>query len=196
MPGRKLELGDKGSSSRAVLKTNGQKQEKMSIPALFSAVCGGQVEVLQGLLTLDLNLNARSDSGSTALMEGVKASQRHCCFLLVESKKVDLDLVSCCHIAKLINKINKKKQTDGQGQTALHWAAQMGLDEICSDLIQGKASISVKDSFGRIALCWAVQKCSLAVVKTFVAAGSDVNSRSHVSWLRKRLQKKRTDIIV
>ncbi len=68
---------------------------------------------------------------------------------------------------------------DGDGNTALHRAAQNGSPELVALLLAHKADVNAKDQSGNTPLHFAAQNGHVAAIQALVAAKADVNARNN-----------------
>lgn len=73
-------------------------------------------------------------------------------------------------------------QTDSQGWTALHVAAQSGALEVMAELLAAKASVNVKDKSGWTPLHLAAQTDHEDAVSKLLSNGADVNAKNSDGW--------------
>ncbi|KFY24409.1 hypothetical protein V493_05248 [Pseudogymnoascus sp. VKM F-4281 (FW-2241)] len=76
-----------------------------------------------------------------------------------------------------INKLNKK---NGNGQTALHYAAEQGHEEIVRLLLENGAGMKVKNRYGERALHCAARQGQKTVVQLLLEKGADTDLKSGV----------------
>ena len=136
--------------------------------ALQAAAEHGHFKVVESLLAAKADVNAApsKNRGCTALQGATKAGNLAISQLLLSSGA----------------NINAQgwgpaETNQGDGFTALHFAAYYGHPEILALLLRHFADISIKNSESRTALHVAVARCHPEIVKALISAGSDLNAR-------------------
>ena len=117
-------------------------------PAVVLAAVGGHVDVVEDLLRLGCDPNARDEYGCTALMhaaEGVGGAPEYLYLKTVE--------VLLKHIGSQIGGVVHRKRVmmdavDDDGMTALMWAALEGEEKVVSLLLKAGAEVNLRATSG------------------------------------------------
>ena len=64
---------------------------------------------------------------------------------------------------------------DDSGETALHYAAQLGDQRMANALLYYKAPVDARDQFGNTPLHWAAQRGSMSVMQLLLDSGASVD---------------------
>jgi ankyrin repeat protein len=67
---------------------------------------------------------------------------------------------------------------DDKGETALHYAAQLGDQRMVEALLYYKAPIDPRDQFGNTPLHWAAQRGNLAILQMLIAAKAAIDPQN------------------
>ncbi len=119
----------------------------------FKACKGGQLTTVERMITEGIDVNAKDDSGNTAL------------HIAATSKRTLI-------IKRLIKAKADVNAKDAEGQTALHIVVQKGSTYCVQALIDGGADISVKNKQGDTALKIAQRKGNKKIVTLLKQAGA------------------------
>jgi len=126
---------------------------------LRQAAVDSNVEKIRDLLAQGVNVDARDESGWTALRNAV-----------FQEKLAIVRLL-------LANRADPNLQDYKDGSTALHWAAQIGRTDILTALLDTGADPNMHDTFSGITpLMHAASGGNVAAVKVLIAKGADVNA--------------------
>ncbi|HUT54949.1 MAG TPA: ankyrin repeat domain-containing protein [bacterium] len=101
----------------------------LSLVPLHGACYGGQLEMVKFLIAKGADVSARSEGGSTPLVEAVAQN------------KVEISKYLVAHGAKV-------NTLDNKGKTPLHWAAERGHVEVLKFLIAKGAKVNAKMNDG------------------------------------------------
>lgn len=147
---------------------------------LIDVVEKGDIVILKALLKKGANVNARTESGSTAL---IQAAQYYGYKKIV---KILLDNGA---------DVNAKTNNEGffGGYTALMKAVESDRTEIAKLLLDRGADVNAKDSrFGNSVLMIAIyNKCLIPTIKILLDHGADVNAKANngktvLKWAKER----------
>ena len=124
--------------------------------AWFAAAEGGNVEVVQALLSHGVDVNVTDWWGQTALFAAASRGNVEVVQTLL-THGVDVNL------------------TDQRGQTALFAAASVGNVEVVQVLLSHGVDVNVTDELGQTALFAAARVGNAGIVQTLLSHGGDVN---------------------
>jgi ankyrin repeat protein len=133
----------------------------------------GATDAIKILVEAGADVNAKSDNGTTPLIQAASNNRLEAIRLLLE-QRADPDA------------------RHGQfSATALHWTAGSGRLEATQALIAGKANLNLQDKAGRTALMMEADNGNLDVVKALLDAKADItladsNGQRAVDWARKK----------
>lgn len=137
-------------------------QDNNGLTALMWACRNGNTDIVELLLQENADLDIQDNSGSTALTWAILGRTEN-----------------TVAIAKmLLNKTFNLNLQDSGGYTPLMWAADFGITDLVSLLIERKAAVDIRDNQGCTALTWAIKGRSSDVynnVKILVRAGCHIN---------------------
>lgn len=162
---------------------------------LINATIGGDVELVDRILSTNVNVNFQDKNGYTALMYAAKTDNPQVMNKLILAN-ADLNLQTRYEkeTALIIATIGKNLEAanilldnganvnikDTSGRTALIWAADMNFNDIIIPLLQHSANIDEKDNEdGFTALMWAAFKGYSGIVKTLLEQGANVNEKDN-----------------
>ena len=134
---------------------------------LMSAACDGDLTKAKNLLMPWVNVNATDGGGNSALtyVEGCKGHDG-----LTRVELVEL----------LIAKGAAVNFRDGDGSTALMYAARNGDTQAVNALLRNGASVNIADKEGETALMKAAaSSCNEDTVRALLSAGADLSVRDH-----------------
>jgi Ankyrin repeats (3 copies) len=82
-------------------------------------------------------------------------------------------------------------QRDGDGMTALSWAAERGHEAVVRLLLEKGADVEAKADYGRTTLSWAAERGHEAVVRLLLEKGADVEAKTQYgeTALRKAVER-------
>lgn len=112
------------------VRDDGERHDRHDTPLLVAAQRGRDMMV-QALLAMGANVNARNHNGLTALMAAVDGQRLDVVETLLEEEELD------------------KAAVDNRGQSALHHAASRASGEIVELLVRAGFDDQVKDTRGR-----------------------------------------------
>lgn len=135
------------------------RDKNVNLTALEQAVENGNLEIVRTLLLAGASVNAKNDSGRTALM------------YLRESATPDL-------VRELLSAGAKINARDESGGTALMNAAARGNHLVVGELIAAGAKIELRDADGWTALMFAAGNGDVQATKLLIDAGADVRAGS------------------
>ncbi|MDR3275986.1 MAG: ankyrin repeat domain-containing protein, partial [Treponema sp.] len=170
------------------------QSDKNGNTALHIAVrSGAEARIITQILDKHALVNARNQEGDTALHIAVQFDRREAGQLLLERgadifapnarKETPLYLTfypggTASGIIREWMLTPKTLETrDGQGNTALHFAALWRLDAYIPQMIQRGANMEAGNSTGEPPLFWAVQADSASTIRTLLAEGANLDSR-------------------
>ena len=143
---------------RALQKAQNEKAAKEKIQHLVTASALGKSEQVSLLISQNVPVNVQDDDGGTPLTSAAQKGHLEMVKLLLDNE-ADINF------------------TDKKGQTPLIVAAGEGHLDLVTFLLERGANIGLKAQNGRSALSEAVnRKDRLAVIKTLLENGADVNS--------------------
>ena len=129
-------------------------------PLHTTAVCGSR-DLLERLLDIGADPNARDTSTNTTPLHSLAAAARP----------------SCCENAEvLIRHGADVNAVDTAGLTVLHHAVRSGHVRLASRLIAAGASVRAVDHDGNTALHFAAANHSSRLIRLLIEAGADVNA--------------------
>jgi ankyrin repeat protein len=131
------------------------------------AACDGDIRNVETLLKLGVNVNATDGMGYSALTS-VEACKRH-----DDPTRVQL-------VELLIAKGAAVNYRDGDGSTALMFAARNGDTLAVNALLRNRAEVNIADKEGETALMKAAaSSCDEETVRALLSAGADLSIRDH-----------------
>jgi ankyrin repeat protein len=164
---------------------------------LIQAAKDGNLSEVKRLLDKGTEIDARTDSGATALMWACVAGDREITKMreiakMLITKGADVNardayggsaLTDAIYwgslgIAQLLLDNGTDVNVKREGITALMWAIQRGYQQTTQALIDKGAEIDARDDGGETALIWASYFGRLAVVQALLAKGAKVNAKS------------------
>lgn len=161
----------------------------------FQAIEAGDIDAVSKLLSLDSTLaNCRDGDGATPLLIAGYKNQGQIVQILIDSKaNIDdrwngftplAQTIICGKSAPakvFIENGAQLEDINGSGQSALHLAAQKGLNDIVVLLVKNKGmsvNLQTQNEFGVTPLHDAALEGQLQTVKLLVELGADVNKLS------------------
>lgn len=166
---------------------------------LFQAIEAGDINKVSELLSVDSTLaNCRGGDGATPLLIASYQNQGQIVQLLIDNK-ANIDdrqdgftpLAQAIICGKstparvFIENGAQLEDINGSGQSALHLAAQKGLNDIVILLVKNKGmsvNLQTQNEFGVTPLHDAALEGQLQTVKLLVELGADVNKQSKDGW--------------
>ena len=149
--------------TRSKRQRGGNKED--DILYLISASVYGDTKLVRKLLDEGADVNAKSGSGSTALMMASSKGHKEIVAMLLE-KKYGAD-------------VNVK---NNEGWTALDRASLNEHTEIVEMLLKNGADVNTKDNGGYTALIEASRKGHTEIVAMLLEKGADVNATNNIGW--------------
>src|SRR6266446_4002758 len=145
----------------------GSSCRRLSAAHLMSASCDGDIKKATNLLELGVDVNATDGVSNSALT-------------LAEGCKHHDDLTRVQLVELLIAKGAAVNHRDGDGGTALMYAAEDGDTPAVNALLRNGASINLADKEGETALMKAAaSSCNQETVRALLSRGADVTARDH-----------------
>lgn len=129
--------------------------------ALMEASREGNTDMVRLLIQKGSDVNARTDSGKTALMEAVLFHGDESTVRLLLDEKAAIDA------------------TNNQGWTALMYAAFHGRESIARLLVDQKAAINIKDGLGWTALMYAAVSGREAIARLLIEKNTSLGCDVH-----------------
>ncbi len=126
------------------------------IYALHAAIFGGSEQCVRNLLEHNAFIDARTDSGKTALMYSCQSNAGHMTLLLLQ-RGCDPDI------------------TDMEGMSALHYATMSGSISCVENLLESSIDIDIQDRMGDTALHIAIRKGFLEIAKKLLEKGAKLD---------------------
>lgn len=158
------------------------------------AAAGGHASVLSYLLSLECPPNPSDCHGRTPLHWATERGHVAAVSALVDaSVAAQLDVhapdgsgssaaqLAACkgHVEVVAKLLESGKTKEVKGLTALHLAAQNGLDQVVAQLVGvAGCDVNARDAEGLTPLHWAAIKGSVSIVSRLVQCGADVNAAS------------------
>ena len=115
----------------------------------------GSVNVMEVLISAGADINARTDDGSTPLIDAAAYDKPETAELLIK-RGADMNL------------------KDSSGTTALIWAARRQRDAVAELLIDAGADVSIADQSGT-ALYWAIRNGSDRIARLLLRKGANID---------------------
>jgi len=135
----------------------------------YSVECDGDIRKAESLLDRGANVNVTGIQGSSALIN-VEACTRH----------DDLTQSRVQLVKLLIAKGAAVNHRDGDGSTALMYAARNGDTQAVNVLLRNGAEVNIADKEGETALMKAAaSSCNEETVRALLSAGADLSLRDH-----------------
>jgi ankyrin repeat protein len=131
-------------------------QSRQSEAALRKAAQDGDIKAVNALLAKGTNVNARDETGKTAL-------------LWVAPARDNPEMVQ-----DLISQGADVNATDKNGETALMIAASQDNPGIIEELLAAGAKVNAANNVGQTALMEAAFRANIEIVKTLLAHGADL----------------------
>jgi len=132
--------------------------------ALHLAVEHDHEKVIEALVTIGANVQAKNNFGKTALHLAAQEGHTKAVTALLKAKDIDLQV------------------KDDNTQTALYWAAKEGHIKIVKILLSAGAQVNVKNNKDdKTELHWAVQGGYIEIVEALVEAGADVSAKDNMN---------------
>jgi len=132
--------------------------------ALHLAVEYDHHKVIEALVTIGANVQAKNNFGKTALHLAAQEGYTKAVSALLRAKKIDIEV------------------KDDNTQTALYWAAKEGHIKIVKILLSAGAQVNVRNNKDdKTELHWAVQGGYIEIVKALLEAGADVDAKGNMN---------------
>lgn len=161
-------------------------------PLIVSIINNATLPKIQYILSLTDDVNTRNSEGNTALYLTVLKNRRQLGELLI-AKKADIFATNTRNKSPLSLALNAGgslmewiitpitvKQTDGSGNTALHYAAEWELKDAIPFLIQRGADREAKNANGETAVFSAAKNNNPEIIDQLVACQSKINVRDNL----------------
>jgi uncharacterized protein len=81
-------------------------------------------------------------------------------------------------LIRLLQSGRPPNMPDDNGETALHYAAQLGDQQMVNALLYYKAAVDPRDQFGNTPLHWAAQRGNTAVIKMLIDAQAAIDPQN------------------
>lgn len=81
-------------------------------------------------------------------------------------------------VIRLLQSGRQPDVPDGKGETALHYAAQLGDQRMVQALLYYKAAVDPRDQFGNTPLHWAAQRGNVAILQMLIDAKAAVDPQN------------------
>jgi uncharacterized protein len=81
-------------------------------------------------------------------------------------------------LIRLLQSGRPPNMPDDNGETALHYAAQLGNQQMVNALLYYKAAVDPRDQFGNTPLHWAAQRGNTAVIKMLIDAQAAIDPQN------------------
>ena len=161
-------------------------------PLIVSIINDASLSKIQYILSLTDDVNTRNSEGNTALYLTVLKNRRQLGELLI-AKKADIFATNTKNQSPLSLALNggnnlmdwlitpmTVKQTDGSGNTALHYAAEWELKDAIPFLINRGADREAKNANGETAVFSAAKTNNPSIIDQLVACQSKINVRDNL----------------
>ena len=141
--------------------------------ALMVAVAAGQTQVVEFLVQKGADADPLSVSGDTAASEASGTTRQTADQILPLSSSDD-------QVSRLLP--GKNTYIDAEdifGDTALHIAAERGVESLVQLLLSAGANIQAQDQIGETALMTAIESGRETIVQRLLEAGADIHAHNH-----------------
>ena len=133
------------------------------------AACDGDIKKVTNLLKRGANVNVTGIQGTSALIS-VEACTRHDDLTQSRVQLVELLIANGAAV----------NHRNGDGRTALMYAAENGDTQAVNALLRNGASVNIADNDGETALMKAAaSSCTEETVRALLSAGADLSARDH-----------------
>lgn len=156
-------------------------------PLLIALQKNASLEKIKYLIDLGTNVNARNREGNSALYYAVLNDNKEIGMMLLAQHanifSANNKDISPLKLALTTSSnewlINSKTitETDGSGNTALHYAADWKLSKASAWLIQKGATVNARNANGQTPLFNAAKSNAVNTITVLVNKGADINSR-------------------
>lgn len=166
------------------------KVEESGATALISAATRDSPEVVTTLLRGGADINAKDNAGYNAILRAIQKGHKDIADLLVDDPKLEVNaqgtnsstvLISYVWreqedtVRKLLARGANPKLSDGDGDTALHGAAQRGNVNLIEKLLAAGADPNARNKVGGTALMWTATYGREEAARTLLAKGADAS---------------------
>jgi len=151
---------------------------------LHHSVSGGHSDLCRLLLAKGADLNARNIVGQTPIQASLYSGDMRLTRLLA-AKGAKLDIFSAAALGKVEEvaallsaspRLAKAWAPSGLGETALHWAAAMGHEDVAQLLLDKGADVNAGAGSCGTPLHWAACNGHVGVIRLLLANGASVNA--------------------
>lgn len=181
---------------------NAKDGQNSSSTPLHMAAANNHKDIVELLITVGAQVNAKDKLGSTPLHWAAYNGHKDIVDLLiankaqVSAKTAKRDQTPLCWatcrghkeiVELLIAKGAEVNTKDGWEQTPLHRAAEKNRKDVLEVLIANRARLNAKDRWGNTALHVAAYYGHKDIVEVLIASGADVNDKTKTGWTPLRM---------
>ncbi|KAJ6262640.1 hypothetical protein Dda_3452 [Drechslerella dactyloides] len=180
----------------------------------------GHQECVEVILERNIfDINAKNDSGQTALSLAVTHGHTEIVSMLLKETEVDLNISDhggstplfwtiASNSLSILSMLLKDKRVDvlhldNHGRNPLSWAAEEGQTTLAEKMIQDRRmDLNNRDRNGKTPLLWAVQNVRFPIVKLLIEKGRvdtsarDKHGRTAISWAAERNDKRMMPFLI
>lgn len=169
---------------------------------LNDVAASGNIAIVQSLLTVGVDVNAKGYRDETALMAASEYGHRTLVEILLDagadanarSKTGATALIHAAlnghmDVIQTLLAAGAEIDTKEDRQTALMFAAVDGREDVVNLLIAAGADVNAKESHRMTALIWAAARGYTKIVQALIVAGADVNIKNNDGYTALELAK-------
>ena len=166
------------------------KEPESGATALISAATRDSPDVVTALLRGGADVNAKDNAGYNAILRAIQKANKDIADLLVEDPKLEVNAQGTNSSTVLISYVWREKEDtvrellargadprlpDGDGDTALHGAAQRGNVNLIEMLLAAGADPNARNKVGGTALMWTATYGRQEAARVLLAKGADAS---------------------